>query len=412
MARTPTKSPDEIEAVLGPAPIVATTENRTLLKGWLRAKGVPSAVVDKMKLSNLAKCYNAPAYLAAVIRNHHADPSGNSEPYPEPASGPTAPTPSVFEPDEIIPTATPQEPHAMTFPQAPTAAPDTAAALQALLASLAANAGPSEARIIELIQCHAPKPETPVYKVEVTTPTRTITTGTAPRHYLFPNVLALTGAGIHVMLVGPAGSGKTTLAEQVAEALGLPFYFNGAIDTAYKLSGFIDAQGRVVSTAFRKAYEQGGLYLFDEVDASLPGALMAFNAALANGAADFPDGMVKRHPDFRCIAAANTYGNGADRVYVGRNQLDGASLDRFFSVALDYDEDLERMLCPNNDWVRHVQRVRDAVRKLQIRHIVSPRASIMGAAALAAGLDRDTVEAGLLWKGLDKATIAKIQAEV
>jgi len=71
------------------------------------------------------------------------------------------------------------------------------------------------------------------------------------------------------------------------------------------------------------------LFLFDEIDASLPNAVLAFNAALANGYADFPDGMVKRHPRFACIAAANTFGMGADRIYVGRNQLDGADAGPF-----------------------------------------------------------------------------------
>ena len=92
------------------------------------------------------------------------------------------------------------------------------------------------------------------------------------------------------------------------------------------------AQGTIVSTEFRKAYENGGLFLFDEIDASMPGAILAFNAALANNFMDFPDKKVPRHKDFYCIAAANTFGSGADRQYVGRNQLDAASLDRFIDV--------------------------------------------------------------------------------
>ena len=131
------------------------------------------------------------------------------------------------------------------------------------------------------------------------------------------------------MMVGPAGSGKTTAAHEAAKALGIPFYFTGAIDSAYKLTGFIDAQGRTVRTAFREAFEHGGVFLFDEMDSSMPAALLAFNAALANGHADFPDGIIKRHPDFRAIAACNTFGGGANRQYVGRMQLDAASLDRF-----------------------------------------------------------------------------------
>ena len=152
------------------------------------------------------------------------------------------------------------------------------------------------------------------------------------------------------------------------------------------------------------------MFLWDEIDASSASALLAFNAGLANGHQDFPDGAVKRHADFRAIASANTFGNGADRVYVGRNQMDGASQDRFFTIAMDYDERLERALYGDTEWTRFVQKVRASVRNLNLRHIVSMRAIDMGTRLLAAGLDRDFVEAGTLWKGLAPADVAKIRA--
>ena len=55
----------------------------------------------------------------------------------------------------------------------------------------------------------------------------------------------------NVALVGPAGSGKTTMAENIAQELGLDFYFTGALMHEYKLTGFIDAHGTVVRTPFR-----------------------------------------------------------------------------------------------------------------------------------------------------------------
>ena len=59
--------------------------------------------------------------------------------------------------------------------------------------------------------------------------------------------------------------------------------------------------------------------------------------------------MVKRHPKFICIGAGNTYGTGPDRVYVGRQELDGASLDRFDFLEWAYDETLERFIVDSID---------------------------------------------------------------
>jgi cobaltochelatase CobS len=206
----------------------------------------------------------------------------------------------------------------------------------------------------------------------------------------------------------PAGSGKTTAAINCAKALGIPFHFTGAIASEFKLTGFINAQGQIVSTEFRKAYESGGLFLFDEIDASYPQAVLAFNAALANDYMDFPDKRVERHKDFYCIAAANTFGQGADRQYIGRNQLDAASLDRFVFIDWKFDENLERELAANVDWVNFVQEVRRVIVELKIRHVVSPRASIFGAKLLANGLSRKMVEKSVIWKGLDISTINTI----
>lgn len=171
--------------------------------------------------------------------------------------------------------------------------------------------------------------------------TRTID-ATTPRHVVFQEVCQAVNAGLNVLLVGPAGCGKTHMAEDVAKTLGLPFRFTGAVSSEYKLLGFITAQGALVRTEYREAYENGGVFLWDELDASSAQALLSFNAGLANGHQDFPDKVVDQRKSFRAIASANTYGHGADRMYIGRNQLDAASLDRFYVVNMDYDEQLEQ----------------------------------------------------------------------
>jgi MoxR-like ATPase len=232
------------------------------------------------------------------------------------------------------------------------------------------------------------------------------------RHPVFADLLAAIAVRENVYLVGPAGSGKTTMATQAAEAFSLPFYSTGAVGMPYQLLGFTNAEGKYMETDLYRAYVGGGVFLFDEIDASSAQALLAFNAIAANDLAAFPCGTVKRHPDFVIIAAANTWGSGADAQYVGRAQLDAATLDRFAFISMDYDEKLELAISPNDEWTRYVQAFRRAVRELKIRAVVSPRASIKGGKLLSAGLKWDRVEEMLLLRGMSRNDIDKIREQL
>ena len=89
----------------------------------------------------------------------------------------------------------------------------------------------------------------------------------------------------------------------------------------------------------------------------------------------FPNGeTVQAHKDFQVVAAANTYGTGSNQIYCGRNQIDGATLDRYFVYKLDYDRMLEKALVTNKDILTLYWLVRDIVRENDIRHTVSTRA--------------------------------------
>lgn len=215
----------------------------------------------------------------------------------------------------------------------------------------------------------------------------------------------------NVFLAGPAGSGKTTCAENVASALGLSFHPISVGPETMKsdLLGFIDANGNYHTTQVREAFEKGGLLLLDEIDAGNGASITILNSLLANGYCSFPDGVIKRHPNFRCIAAANTFGRGSDRLYVGRNQLDAATLDRFVVKSFDYDENFERQLAGNDAWVDRVQEIRHKAEELRLRVVVSPRASIIGATMLADGFSQDDVEEALIFK-YDKEFKKKINS--
>lgn len=194
-------------------------------------------------------------------------------------------------------------------------------------------------------------------------------------HSAFNSILTLLANGENVLLNGPSGTGKNVLGNQIAEALGLEFYCTPAIRQEYKLSGFIDANGNFVETPFYKAWTNGGVYLFDEMDASDATVILNINSALANGYYEFPIGLKKKHKDFYILGAGNTLGNGGDRIYTAREELDASTIDRFAVVPFGYDEKLERELAGNEDIYKFITAVRKAIEETGLRYVVSMRAT-------------------------------------
>ncbi len=242
--------------------------------------------------------------------------------------------------------------------------------------------------IVEAVVAAIPKPT----RVEVVTSASHVPVDMGIQHVKFALFLKCLGAGQNVFIAGPSGSGKTTGAINAAKALNLKFFYTGAVGDPFGLFGYMTPDGALVRTAFRNAYEYGGVFLFDEVDGSDPNAVLAFNAALSNGHAAFPDGVIARHADFRCCAAANTFGQGATREYVGRNKLDEAFLQRFVPFEWGYDNDLELAMTANAEWAKRVQGIRARIEKRGLRVMITPRQTVQGAEMLACGISQDDVE--------------------
>ncbi len=167
-------------------------------------------------------------------------------------------------------------------------------------------------------------------------------------HEKFDMILSATLDKEPLYFFGPAGTGKSYLAKQIANALNVEYYYTNNVTDEVQIKGFIDANGRYHETEFYKAFVNGGVFLLDELDASIPETLTMLNEALANGYFPFPNGKVNAHKDFHCLAAGNTFGTGADNEYTGRYQLDAATLNRFGVVRVDYDSRIENAMC-NND---------------------------------------------------------------
>jgi hypothetical protein len=236
-------------------------------------------------------------------------------------------------------------------------------------------------------------------------------TTTPIEHDQLQEITTVLGTGVPVFLVGPAGSGKTLAAEMASRLLDLKFFCMsvGSQTTMSHLFGYCTATGEYVSTAFRKAYEGGGLFLLDEYDAGNANVSVALNAALGNGYCSFPDKMVMRHEKFVCMAAGNTYGSGATPQYIGRNKLDDASLDRFAFIDWAYDLKMEKLISSMKDWCERVHKIRKAVEEGGIKLIVSTRAITQGEKLLAAGIPQERVERMLIWRGADPTIVSKIK---
>lgn len=237
------------------------------------------------------------------------------------------------------------------------------------------------------------------------------TTVEGHQHQAFPELVEVLGQRDHVLTVGPAGTGKTSSGKVAAKALGIEWTYwacNPRV-TASALLGYMDANGQYVRTQFRDAYEHGKLFILDEMDNAAADLLVALNGAIENGHAAFPDGIIERHPDFVVLGTANTYGKGANRIYAGRQQLDGATLDRFVTLDWGYDEQLERALAPVDDWTDYVQAVRKVVEEHAIREVVSMRASIRGGKYLGLGWSWKRVEETQLFRGWSTDALMKVE---
>lgn len=221
------------------------------------------------------------------------------------------------------------------------------------------------------------------------------------RHKQFDDLLrwlrakTVNGMYVPVWCYGAPGAGKSHIAEQLTEELGCAFYPIplGPTTTESKILGYRNAStGEYVRGLAIDPYEKGGLLYLDEADVADPSVLVATNGLLSNKTFRFPDGILRsRHPEFRCLAGANTLGTGSTQGFK-RSGQDAALRSRFIKFKLEYDHALENALSEHKPWVDYVQKVRKYIGTLAKCGVwITSRDMMYGAAALREGVPPDQV---------------------
>ena len=236
------------------------------------------------------------------------------------------------------------------------------------------------------------------------------------------NVLKV--AEMPLLMIGPAGSGKSYMAAKIAEACGATkFFTQSKVSFDTDLKGYMDAYGNYVPTALYRAMKRADVegektaYFLDEIFAGDTSCLTVVNDLLSDGTMTFPNGETFSAKNLILMAADNTSGNGADNKYNTRNKADKSFLNRFGAVHVDYDKRVEKELAGKVEGLLDfIYAVRAAAEHVDIDLVCSYR-TIKGMAKYAkAGIDpKEAVDAFIYQDALtddDKDTLrqdAKIE---
>jgi MoxR-like ATPase len=425
-----TKTTAELEAILGPrGSFVTTKENRWDVRKWLTAQGFKAFHVNRMTFRELSGAYNdvtGKAIAALRAQTPEAQPAMN---LPQAIAGTDDNAPFLLVPAEetkapVIGAQVKSNGAHAPLAGATPGTPDVGRIAEMLAQLFAQQNKPAldfdAVRQIVRDEVQGLKPR----------PVEVIVNGAAGVvidervHPVFDRVLKLVGNGANVMLVGPAGCGKSHLCEQMARALkadyGAIHGTAGASESA--LTGWLlpsdGGKFEYVPARFVELYEKGSsLFCFDEMDAFDPNMLLVVNGATSNGhihiahRRNMPS--TKRGKDVRLMATANTFGTGANPMYAGRAALDGATMDRWIIVTVDYDRDLEADIGKaaglSAAEMGELWTLRDKVRAAQLRRTISTRSFQKAGIMKAAGDNWQTTMTTLTegWSRDEKAKVGR-----
>jgi hypothetical protein len=211
-----------------------------------------------------------------------------------------------------------------------------------------------------------------------------------------------------IAMVGPAGNGKTTTAEEAFKALGYDYIVIDANDRmeAADLVGAMTfrQQDGNASEVWRdgpvaKAFREGKAILINEFDALDPRAAMCLQSVMQDAGKDRTGRYVtlpgnpdedRIYPNGDCplVLTMNTFGDGPNREYVGRNSLDAASKDRITIIDTGYENEDKILMAKGftsttaQDLVKWATEMRRRIDRDGLRIILSNRTLIRMAQAM------------------------------
>jgi MoxR-like ATPase len=208
----------------------------------------------------------------------------------------------------------------------------------------------------------------------------------------------------NVWLYGPAGTGKTSFAEQLAARTGRPFFLIPCDDTteAPELVGMtvpckdgVRWQDGVLTAAMRVPH---AIVLIDEPTVARAGAIMVLQSVLQSRVLSIKEtGELVRAPDsVRFLVADNTNGTGGGNAegYEGTRRMNRATLDRFASfLRVTYMEpkDEAAALVAHTGCSRELAKMlvecAGLTRKAKVTHALGLRRLIAWAEALTDGIE-------------------------